>query len=172
MANFIPHKSPKQGKICGFWRVIMLFHLFSRFSRRGGFQTRPYRSKKCSRPISRVLYFLSTKERKCLPFILAYRRRQAHAAYPPASDEQSFVAGIHGLSTHQAYSLPYYDGSGELLPRLFTLTNLPKAVRRLFSVTLLCPREQLPVRKDGALCCPDFPPIRNRISGRPACCNF
>jgi len=29
--------------------------------------------------------------------------------------------------------------------------------RRLFSVTLLYPRGYLPVRKHGALCCPDFP---------------
>jgi|GEM_PF-5232427 len=28
---------------------------------------------------------------------------------------------------------------------------------RLFSVTLLCRRRQLPVRKYGTLCCPDFP---------------
>ena len=45
--------------------------------------------------------------------------------------------------------------TGKLLPHLFTL--IPQA-ERLFSVTLLCPREQLPVRKHGALCCPDFPP--------------
>ena len=45
---------------------------------------------------------------------------------------------------------------GELLPRLFTLT---KQVWRFFSVTLLCPCGQLPVRKYGALCCPDVPPF-------------
>ena len=43
---------------------------------------------------------------------------------------------------------------GELLPRLFTLTARR---RRLFSVTLLCRHRQLPVRKYGTLCCPDFP---------------
>ena len=43
---------------------------------------------------------------------------------------------------------------GELLPHLFTLTG---QARRFFSVTLLCPHEQLPVRKYGALCCPDVP---------------
>ena len=46
---------------------------------------------------------------------------------------------------------------GELLPHLFTLTG---RVRRLFSVTLLYPHGQLPVKKYGALCCPDFPHTR------------
>ena len=48
-------------------------------------------------------------------------------------------------------------GPGELLPHLFTLTG---RVRRLFSVTLLYPHGQLPVKKYGALCCPDFPHTR------------
>ena len=46
---------------------------------------------------------------------------------------------------------------GGLLPHLFTLTG-SRSLRRLFSVTRLSPHEDLPVRKDGALCCPDFPP--------------
>ena len=45
---------------------------------------------------------------------------------------------------------------GELLPHLFTLTG---QVRRSFSVTLLYPHGQLPVKKYGALCCPDVPPV-------------
>ena len=49
--------------------------------------------------------------------------------------------------------------TGELLPHLFTLTLFRKKTefQRLFSVTLLCSHKQLPVRKYGALCCPDFP---------------
>ena len=43
--------------------------------------------------------------------------------------------------------------------------------RRLFSVTLLCPCGQLPVKKYGALRCPDFPPAGFPASGRPVCCN-
>jgi len=62
----------------------------------------------------------------CLPFILACRHRQTHAVYPPASDEPSYNAGIHDLSTHQAYCLLYYDRSGKLLPHLFTLTTLER----------------------------------------------
>ena len=37
---------------------------------------------------------------------------------------------------------------------------------RSFSVTRLSPREDLPVKKDGALCCPDFPPPAEAGSGR------
>src|SRR5690554_4804387 len=47
--------------------------------------------------------------------------------------------------------------TGELLPHLFTLTT--HKAWRLFSVTLLCSHEQLPVKKYGALRCPDFPPF-------------
>ena len=46
--------------------------------------------------------------------------------------------------------------TGELLPHLFTL-SLRLLSGRLFSVTLLYPHGYLPVRKHGALCCPDFP---------------
>lgn len=67
------------------------------------------------------------------------------------------------------------NSTGGLLPHLFTLTPNPQALdflsirrgnkakvfmERLFSVTLLCSREQLPVKKYGALCCPDFPPYQ------------
>ncbi len=39
----------------------------------------------------------------------------------------------------------------------------------LFSVTLLYPFGYLPVRKDGALCCPDFPPRHKCRGDGPAC---
>jgi hypothetical protein len=58
--------------------------------------------------------------------------------------------------------------TGGLLPHLFTLT-LPKA-GRLFSVPLLYPHGYLPVRKYGALRCPDFPPPAKAGSDRTACC--
>ena len=38
-----------------------------------------------------------------------------------------------------------------------SFSPLPVIDGRLFSVTLLCRRRQLPVKKYGALCCPDFP---------------
>jgi len=76
---------------------------------------------------------------------------------------------------------------GELLPHLFTLTPttfpVPLLARhplqrreiigkcyseRLFSVTLLCPYKQLPVRKYGALRCPDFPLFhKGKATNRP-----
>ena len=46
---------------------------------------------------------------------------------------------------------------GGLLPRLFTLTVLADGGR--FLLRLPFPRENLPVRKRGALRCPDFPPL-------------
>ena len=53
---------------------------------------------------------------------------------------------------------------GELLPRLFTLTDrtieISPAV--IFCHIQLCPRKQLPVRKYDTLCCPDFPPAAMR----------
>ena len=68
--------------------------------------------------------------------------------------------------------------TGKLLPHLFTLAaepwrrlTLTRHSRRLFSVTLLYPRGYLPVRKYGALCCPDFPWLRLTLShDGTACC--
>jgi len=91
---------------------------------------------------------------ECLSFIWIPVRTGTQAAYPPTSGEQPYRVGIHGLATRKPYSFLCRHKNGELLPRLFTLTL---RIRRLFSVTLLCPYEQLPVRKCGALCCPDFP---------------
>ncbi len=60
---------------------------------------------------------------------------------------------------------PCCHAHGELLPRLFTLT---KRAWRLFSVTLPQPRDRLPVRKYGALRCPDFPLALRQATNRPA----
>jgi len=49
--------------------------------------------------------------------------------------------------------------AGALLPHLFTRSpNRHVGSRWLFSVTLLSPFKDLPVKKHGALRCPDFPP--------------
>ena len=49
----------------------------------------------------------------------------------------------------------------ELLPRVFTLTPpFPQTGtqgRYVFCGTVCCPSGHLPVKKYGALCCPDFP---------------
>ena len=49
---------------------------------------------------------------------------------------------------------PITRDTGGLLPHLFTL--IPRT-ERLFSVTLLPPLGDLPIKKHDALCCPDFP---------------
>ena len=54
----------------------------------------------------------------------------------------------------------------ELLPHIFTLT-LRQAPSGYFLWHLLFPRKgNLPVRKYGALCCPDFPLLANASSDR------
>ena len=51
-----------------------------------------------------------------------------------------------------------------------TFSPFPRPeARLLFSVTLPYPFGYLPVRKDGALCCPDFPPRHKCRSDGPAC---
>jgi len=97
------------------------------------------KNKKCSKPVSRILYEVVLSLKKLLCKIIVKPPRVCHlswptvtgkfvAVYPPASDEPSYNAGIHDLSTHQAYNLLYHDRSGELLPRLFTLTTQRMAV--------------------------------------------
>ena len=79
---------------------------------------------------------------------------------------------IHGLSTHEVY--PHYRSPGSAVVSYTTFSplsrktvcNFCKAKKtacrsgRLFSVALSVSRicRTLPVRKHGALCCPDFPP--------------
>ncbi len=60
--------------------------------------------------------------------------------------------------------------SGGLLPRLFTLTVChTKCTAAVFLCYLeLYPCEYLPVRKDGALRCPDFP-LSSRTAAKPRC---
>ncbi len=75
------------------------------------------------------------------------------AAYPPTMDEQSLNVGILGLATHKTCGMPHCcDTRWALTPPFHPYQN-----RRLFSVTLLHSHPRLPVKKYGALCCPDFP---------------
>ena len=63
------------------------------------------------------------------------------------------------------------NGTGGLLPHLFTLAGIPESMlRRLFSVTGTCPHGQLPFRKCGALRCPDFPLLPHSRSDGTTCC--
>lgn len=50
----------------------------------------------------------------------------------------------------------------EAVSPYLTFSSLQAWNLRLFSVTLLCFRKQLPVKKRGALCCPDFPPVSSK----------
>jgi len=79
-----------------------------------------------------------------------------HTTYPPASDEQSSAPVYMVFQSMVCTASGVTAGTGELLPLLFTLsaTLLPWW---FFSVTLTYPRGYLPVRKHGALYCPDFP---------------
>ena len=82
-------------------------------------------------------------------------RRLKSATYPPAADEQSLNAGIFGLATRQRYAgICRHTPRWALTPPFHPYRPYG---RRLFSVTLLSLYKDLPVRKDGALCCPDFP---------------
>lgn len=105
-----------------------------------------------SRPISRVLYFA---EAKCLSFIWDDCHQSTLAAYPPARASNPQTPVYMALQPIRRTAVDVAINAGGLLPHLFTLiANEP---RRLFSVTLLCPHKQFPVRKYGALRCPDFP---------------
>lgn len=50
-----------------------------------------------------------------------------------------------------------------------TFSPLTRRAGLFFSVTLLYPFGYLPVRKDGALCCPDFPSRHKCRNDGPAC---
>lgn len=79
--------------------------------------------------------------------------------------------GIHDLATHQAYGSRCHHRLGALLSHLFTLTR-SRGCGRSFSVTLLRPHGRLPVRKHGALCCPDVPhlPLGEKRQTAPLRC--
>ena len=108
-----------------------------------------------------------------LSFIYGGSRLPSPATYPPASDEQPLIAGIHGLATHGTY------GRVTSLPPRWALTPpfhpyLPEFEMRFapggrfFSVTLPYPHGYRVISLRGALCCPDFPPPahgRQRQSG-------
>ncbi len=116
----------------------------------------------CSRPVSRVLYgsvFCKRISNRFPSFILSQHHCGDRTTYPPASDEQPLLPVYMVFQPIRCTASGVAIGTGELLPRLFTLTPLLQNVKpgRLFSVTLLYPHGYLPVRKHGALCCPDFP---------------
>ena len=107
--------------------------------------------------ISRVLYPLFREGLYHLsrPAVTRTARQQPtprHRASNPTT------AGIHGLATRETYWPERVATSA--VGSYPAFSPLPSRTgRRSFSVTLLSPREDLPVRKRGALRCPDFPPL-------------
>jgi len=78
-------------------------------------------------------------------------------------ETSSLICCLFGLSTPEVYLHNCCQQCRGLLPRVFTLSaGEPKfANGGIFSVALSVnvrlPLRRLPVRKQGALCCPDFP---------------
>ncbi len=107
-----------------------------------------------------VRFWSLFKNLKPLPsFILAPYRYDAPTTYPPASDEQPSAPVYMVFQPIRCTAHNVAIMTGKLLPHLFTLfrTFAFATTGWLFSVTLLYPHGYLPVRKYGALCCPDFP---------------
>ena len=105
--------------------------------------------------VSGILYSEKTEP---LSFLSACCCQQALAIYPPESGGPPSNSGVCNLAPHKVYSAtPVARSTGALLPHLFTLT--PPRAGRFFSAALAVSalRQNLPVRKYGALWCPDFP---------------
>ena len=114
-----------------------------------------------SKPVSRVLWY----KRIYIPYHLSRIIVTYNLKRPTPYDKTARAAllllhsrknrNIHGLTTHKVYGIPYcYRTRWALTPPFHPY---PDKSGRLFSVTLLYPHGYLPVRKHGALCCPDFP---------------
>lgn len=78
---------------------------------------------------------------------------------PPASSRRiqrcrADLTSVSGVAPNGVYSVPV--SPRERVSSYLAFSPLLLS-QRLFSVTLLHSREWLPVRKYGALCCPDFP---------------
>jgi hypothetical protein len=74
------------------------------------------------------------------------------------------ASGIHGLSAREVYqATPVTRNAGGLLPHLFTLATPLRRFGGLPFCGTFCGTTltviPLPVRKHGALRCPDFPPL-------------
>lgn len=101
----------------------------------------------------------------CLSFICDGLHRPPVATYPLPWDVQPFIPvgpwAAYLVYQPVRFTMPrHHWPSGELLPPLFTLTDA-RGLGGIFSVALAVarrlPTKPLPVRKYGALCCPDFP---------------
>ncbi len=94
-----------------------------------------------------------------LSFLYAYSHPQAEATYPKTWTSSPF--GPCGPASSYLVLQPIrftppkcHHPMRELLPRVFTLTSVEAVI---FCGTCCYPKGHLPVRKYGALRCPDFP---------------
>ncbi len=111
----------------------------------------------------------------------------ASSNLPPGIERAALHAPVYLiLQPIRCTAISVTGNTGGLLPRLFTLIPTPHPpyghplhqernkgkvfMERFFSVTLLCPYEQLSVRKYGALCCPDFPHYQIWQRDKPVSC--
>src|SRR5258708_35123989 len=101
-----------------------------------------------------------------LPLLTVSNNLPIPAALRPQAqntETSSFASGTYLVFQLLRFTaIPVARKSRELLPHVFTLTAI-KERGGLFSVALaVAGRRRLPVRKQDALCCPDFPPPANR----------
>ncbi len=81
----------------------------------------------------------------------------ALATYPPDSDEQPSIAGIFGLAAHKVYLRRASPRGGVSSYLAFSPLPFDKLRAVIFCGTSCRCLQRLPVRKYGALRCPDFP---------------
>lgn len=106
--------------------------------------------------ISRVLCSLPKATSACHLSCLVVTNK-LYRSTPRHRTSRPTCADIHDLSTHKAYGILCCQRTGELLPRLFTLTE---KIRRFFSVALSLKSPSPGTTRHPALRCPDFPHIQ------------
>ena len=104
------------------------------------------------------------QQEKCLSFISTDGHPSALATYPPASDEQSYMRRCTWSCNPSDVRTPGVAiGAVGSYPAFSPLPSLSPAV--VFCYVSFAFR-QLPVRKHGALRCPDFPPLFRKATDR------
>ncbi len=115
---------------------------------------------------SSVSGILFPAEAGFLPFIWDAGHPTPLSAYPPGSDEQpshlhrnTNIPGLFGLSTPEVY--PHQKSPTDVVSSYLTFSPLShqRCDGNFLWHWLLPLSRHLPVRKQGALRCPDFPPL-------------
>jgi len=88
---------------------------------------------------------------------LGHPSPDASSCQPPDAGELPLDVGILGISTREVYPATFVAESA--VGSYPTISPLPRKRGGIFSVALAVRlfQDALPVRKHGALCCPDFP---------------